>query len=165
MGAHGFNLYVYGPKNDRQHRNRWREPYPSAILDQFAENIVTAHAAGVTFCYALSPGVTMAYSSAEEFQRLTGKWRTFYDLGVRAFSLFLDDIAPKFVHAEDAAHYASYAAAHVDLCNRAFAWLQSLDDSTSLTMCPTDYHGRAPFSAYTHALGAGLHPDVGVYYT
>jgi hyaluronoglucosaminidase len=32
-------------------------------------------------------------------------------------------------------------------------------------MCPTDYHGRAPFSAYTHALGEGLHPAIGVYYT
>ena len=32
VGQHGYNLYIYGPKNDRQHRNRWREgsPVPAA---------------------------------------------------------------------------------------------------------------------------------------
>ena len=165
LGDHGFNLYVYGPKNDRQHRNRWREPYPAEIMDQFAETVATARAAGVTFCYALSPGVSMAYSSDEEFATLTTKWRAFYDLGVHAFSLFLDDIAARFAHPADAARYPSYAAAHVDLCRRAFDWLKSLDPANTLTMCPTDYHGRAPFSAYTHELGDGLHADIGVFYT
>ena len=24
VGRHGFNYYLYGPKNDRRHRTRWR---------------------------------------------------------------------------------------------------------------------------------------------
>jgi hyaluronoglucosaminidase len=32
-------------------------------------------------------------------------------------------------------------------------------------MCPTDYHGSAPFSPYIYELGAGLHPDIDVFYT
>lgn len=39
VGQHGYNLYIYAPKNDRQHRQRWREAYPNAILAQFAQKI------------------------------------------------------------------------------------------------------------------------------
>jgi hypothetical protein len=34
---HGFNTYLYAPKNDRQHRACWREDYPAAIMAQFIE--------------------------------------------------------------------------------------------------------------------------------
>src|ERR671933_350876 len=101
LGEHGFNLYIYAPKNDRQHRNRWREPYPAKIMAQFAETIRVAASAGVTFCYALSPGVSMCYSSEAHFEKITDKFRAFYELGVRSFSLLMDDIAPEFRHAED----------------------------------------------------------------
>ncbi len=49
IAQHGFNLYIYRPKNDRQHRNRWREPYPTRIMDQFAETAATAREFGITF--------------------------------------------------------------------------------------------------------------------
>ncbi len=164
-GQHGFNLYIYGPKNDRQHRNRWREPYPPEVMAQFAALVEVAREAGVTFCYSLSPGVSIEYSSPGEFDLITAKLRAFYDLGVRAFSLLLDDIAAAFSHPADAARYGSYAEAHVDLCNRTLEWLTALDAGATLSMCPTDYHGRAPFSAYLHALGAGLDPSIAVFYT
>src|SRR5262249_38327327 len=32
LGAHGMNAFVYGPKNDPYHRDRWREPYPDDAL-------------------------------------------------------------------------------------------------------------------------------------
>ena len=39
LGQNGFNFYLYGPKNDRQHRMRWWDPYPDAVLAEFAETI------------------------------------------------------------------------------------------------------------------------------
>ncbi len=27
-GEHGLNAYIYAPKDDPYHRDKWREPYP-----------------------------------------------------------------------------------------------------------------------------------------
>ena len=165
LGQQGFNLYLYGPKNDRHHRRHWRKPYPVEHMAQFSQTVAVAQKAGLAFAYALSPGATISYHSAEEFALLTNKLRAFYEIGVRDFSLFLDDIAPQFSDAGDALRYANYAAAQADLCNRTYSWLQKLDRHCTLSMCPTDYHGSAPFSAYLHELGAHLDPQIGVFYT
>jgi hyaluronoglucosaminidase len=165
LGAHGYNLYLYGPKNDRQHRARWREPYPESAMRDFQSAVGVAREHGVRFCYALSPGVTIRYSSEEEFGFIKRKLGAFYDLGVRSFSLFLDDIADAFRYPEDSAHYASYAEAHADLSNRLLAWLKGVDSENALSMCPTHYHGGPPFSPYLQELGAKLAPEIDVFYT
>ena len=46
LGARGFNFYLYAPKNDRQHRARWREPYAEKILAQFSEAVRVARPPG-----------------------------------------------------------------------------------------------------------------------
>jgi hyaluronoglucosaminidase len=165
LGQHGFNYYLYGPKNDRQHRARWREAYPDRMMREFARTVSVANEAGVNFAYSIAPGVAMTYSSPEDFTALTHKLKAFYDIGVRAFSISLDDIASEFASAQDRVRYRSYAEAHVDLCNRVYDWLQSLSADCHLSMCPTDYWGAAPFSAYLAELGEGLHPKIDVFYT
>lgn len=165
LGQQSYNRYIYGPKNDRQHRARWHEPYPDKIMAQFAHTIVTAQNSGVSFCYAISPGVSMCYSSPDDFDAITRKFEAFYRLGARAFCILLDDIAAEFSHEADRQHYRSYAEAHVDICNRLYDWLHALNPSNTLSMCPTDYHGKPPFSAYLHELGAGLHEAIDVFYT
>ncbi|MDQ3458512.1 MAG: protein O-GlcNAcase [Deinococcota bacterium] len=165
LGKHGYSLYVYAPKNDRQHRARWRQPYPAGVMAQFAAAIRVAGEAGVDFCYALSPGADVCYNSVADFAAMTAKFAAFSHLGVRTFSLLLDDILPDFQHEADREHYRSYAEAHADLCNRVHRWLKDLDTACTLSMCPTDYHGVAPFSPYLHELGERLHPDIDIFYT
>jgi hyaluronoglucosaminidase len=96
---------------------------------------------------------------------ITAKFRAFYDVGVRAFSLLLDDILPDFIHEADRAQYASYANAQAALCNRVYHWLKDLDPAITLSMCPTDYHGVPPFGSYLQTLGAELDPGIDVFYT
>lgn len=165
LGAHGYNLYIYGPKNDRQHRARWRETYSPGVMRQFEESAQVAREAGVRFCYSLSPGVEISYASQEDFEAVISKYAAFYEIGVRSFSLLLDDIVPGFRHEADAARYGNYAEAHADMCNRVHGWLQERDPACSLSMCPTDYHGMSPFSTYLHGLGRELHPDIDIFYT
>lgn len=165
LGRNGYNYYVYGPKNDRQHRLHWRRPYPEQAMRRFAGTVAAAQQAGVTFCYAISPGASISYASDEDFRCLQSRCLPFYELGVRAFSLLLDDIDPAFQHSSDGVRYHSYGAAHVDLSNRLYAWLQTLGEPCTMSMCPTDYHGRPPFSPYLHELGEGLRPEVDVFYT
>jgi hyaluronoglucosaminidase len=165
LGRHGFNLYVYGPKNDRHHRRTWREPYPAQFMGEFARVVAAGREAGVAVCYALSPSAGLVHSSAEDFAAITGKLHAFYNIGVRAFGLFFDDITPQFADARDGARYGGYGEAHADLCNRTLEWLQALDPSCRLTMCPTEYHGAPPFGRYLQELGAHLRPEIGVFYT
>ncbi|MEX2540983.1 MAG: protein O-GlcNAcase [Trueperaceae bacterium] len=165
LGRHDYNLYVYAPKNDRQHRSRWREPYPERQMEQFSEARACAAESGLEFCYALSPGVDSVYASESDFESITAKLAQFLQLGVTSFSLLLDDIRREFSDARDAESYPSFAAAQADLCNRVHAWLRRQDDRCRLSMCPTDYHGRPPFSPALHELGTCLHPDIDVFYT
>lgn len=165
MGGHGYNRFIYGPKNDRQHRTRWREPYPAAVMASFAATVRAADSAGVAFCYAISPSVSICYACPEEFAILTAKLAAFYELGVREFAIFFDDIDATLRHPEDSAAYADPAAAHADLSNRLYGWLKERDPACTLSMCPTDYQGSAPFGPYLWRLGEGLRPGIDVFYT
>ncbi|WP_309118823.1 protein O-GlcNAcase [Paenibacillus sp.] len=165
IGSLGFNQYVYGPKNDRQHRMRWREPYPEDVMESFSRTVKVAEEAGVSFVYSIGSGVTMSYASEEDFRLALEKFEAFYRIGVRDFSILLDDIASEFKHPADGERYGSFAEAHADVCNRLFAALQARAPACTLSMCPTDYHGAAPFSAYLHELGERMRPEVAIYYT
>src|SRR5690606_26354712 len=46
LGRHGYDTYFYGPKNDRQHRARWREPYDRRSLLDFRDSVTVASRAG-----------------------------------------------------------------------------------------------------------------------
>ncbi len=165
IGRHGYNLYVYGPKNDRQHRMRWWEPYPEDVMHQFGRTVEIAKDSGVDFCYAISFGVPMNYASDADFQVVTSKLRAFYDRGVRVYSVLLDDIPCGFQHEANRKAYERYSQAHVSLCNRLFDWLQSLDPACTLLVCPTEYHGTAPFGDYIQELGEDLHPEIDLFYS
>jgi hyaluronoglucosaminidase len=180
LGANGFTHYIYGPKDDRCHRLRWRTPYREADMRQFANTVTVAQEAGIAFAFAISPGGSISYSSPDDFAALCDKLRAFYEAGVRDFCLFLDDIIPTFHSAADEQLYgpvalqtsdgklrvsAAYATAQADLCNRTYRWLQELDAACTLSMCPTDYAGTAPHSDYLHELGRQLNPAIDVFYT
>lgn len=165
LGKHDYNLYIYGPKNDRQHRNRWREPYPQSVMNQFAETVVVAQESGLDFCYSIGSGVSMNYASEQELAVIQEKFRSFYEIGVKTFAILLDDISSEFRHEEERNRFQTYAEAHAHVCNRLFEWLQEMDPETRLMMCPTDYHGTAPFSSYITELGDRLNAGVDILYT
>ncbi|MBV9281829.1 MAG: beta-N-acetylglucosaminidase domain-containing protein, partial [Chloroflexi bacterium] len=190
LGENGFNFYLYGPKNDRQHRMRWSEPYPAAIMEDFARSIRLAREGGVTFCYAISFGAALDHASAGGFDRITAKLLGFYQRGCRSFAVFLDDFpledirpsgrsdspsgqsgSPSGVSGSPSGGPSSrldiraVAEADAALCNRLHGWLATLDETCSLSMVPTEYSGRPPFGEYLHRLGAALGTGIEVLYT
>ncbi|WP_223591744.1 protein O-GlcNAcase [Neobacillus bataviensis] len=165
LSQNGYNLYVYGPKNDRQHRARWREPYPDFIMEQFAETAALSKKLGIDFCYSIGSGVSINYASEEDFQHISSKFKAFYEIGVRTFMIMLDDIKAEFQYDEERRIFKSYGEAHVVLTNKLYHWLKALDQDCKLSICPTDYHGKAPFSDYIFEIGKGLHPEIDICYT
>lgn len=161
LGRWGMNRYVYAPKNDPLHRDRWREAYPAEASAEFAALLGTGDACGVDVGFALSPGLSIRYSSQEDVDRLVDKFRGFRDLGARSLALFLDDVPSHLVHGEDRQAFGSLAEAHVALVARV---QEGLGPEVSWWVCPTDYLGTRS-SGYLEILGAGLDPAVEVGWT
>ncbi|TDE48618.1 beta-N-acetylhexosaminidase [Nonomuraea mesophila] len=168
-GRHKLNAYVYAPKDDPFHRERWREPYPEEELARLAELVAEAAARHVRFVFALSPGLSMVYSDAGERAALRAKAEQVWEAGVREFALLFDDIPPELRHEPDRREFGTEegasASAHAAVC-RDFAaeFLAARGADRPLTMVPTDYAGTGA-TAYRDRLAAELPPDVLVWWT
>ncbi|MGW9629624.1 beta-N-acetylglucosaminidase domain-containing protein [Agromyces sp. NPDC055520] len=164
------NTYIYAPKDDPYHRDRWREPYPADQLGDLGELVTTATANHVRFTFALSPGNTVCYSSDGDYQALTAKLQQMYDLGVRAFNIPLDDIDYGRWHCDgDRTTFGAPSARTAGVAQAAFLdrvqkeFIETHDGAYPLQMVPTEYSNTAD-SGYKTALRT-MDEDVVVMWT
>ncbi len=150
----GMNAYVYAPKDDPRHRERWREPYDADESARLRELAAACAAGGARFGFALSPGLDVDYSSTGDRAALIAKLAPLLDAGVDWIVLALDDIPPRPRLARD----------QVDLTHWLLMALRDRDAGVRLTLVPTEYVGTQP-SDYLADLAAGLPPDVAVMWT
>lgn len=163
MGEVDFNTFFYAPKDDPYHRSRWREPYPADALARFREMFEAAQDADVTFYYAISPGLSIEYSSDEDYRALIGKIDAMMEQGVRHFALFVDDVPEELAHESDRARFANLGEAHVYITNRLYADLQQR--GADLIVCPTTYTDAWGDREYIRILGEGIPEDVPLFWT
>jgi hyaluronoglucosaminidase len=156
-----MNTYLVAPKDDPLQRQRWREPYPEVERARFAELAERGAQAGLAVGFALSPGLSIRYSDADDVATLVTKLRDFTALGSRFLALCVDDVPAELVYAEDRAAFGSLAAAHVAL---AHTLRTALGPEVSLWLVPTDYAGNES-SAYLEELGRELDPTIEVAWT
>jgi len=161
LGAHGLNQYVYAPKDDALHRAEWRTPYPADRMAEFEQLVAAGDAAGVRVGFALSPGLSIEYGSAQDRGRLAAKLGAFAALGARFFALAVDDVPTRLQHERDRSAFPHLAAAHVALAHELRA---TLPDDASFALVPTDYLGVEP-TDYLEHLGSELEPGVEVAWT
>lgn len=161
LGAWGMNRYVYAPKDDPLHRAQWRAPYAAGMLHEFGELIERGRGVGVEVGFAISPGLTIEYSSLDDVHALQAKFRDFQALGARWFCLALDDVPTTLMHTADQRHFASLGEAHVALAN---AVAGALGPDATLWVVPTDYVGVAA-TDYLELLGGGLAPEIEIGWT
>jgi len=162
----GFNAYIYAPKVEPYHRQLWREPYPEEEMKNFAELLAAAKAHRITFIYAISPGLDMDYTDPAEIEALKRKLEPFFALGVRAFTIALDDL-PDSKRAD-----GEMAAKQAAMVNTILRWLTDMDPATVLFFCPTVYEKsyeyqvekKPRFAEYSRGLAA-LDPKVPIFWT
>jgi hypothetical protein len=145
----GLRDYVYAPKDDPKHRDRWAVPYDDDELAGFA-----SFAADGTLAlgFAISPGLSIDGDAAEDRQRLATKVDQVVAAGAASVVLALDDI-PFGGGPQGEAHA------------RPTTWLHDhLDGRASLCLIPTEYVGTRP-SPYLDALAAGVPTDVPIGWT
>ncbi|MEU7045707.1 beta-N-acetylglucosaminidase domain-containing protein [Streptomyces varsoviensis] len=168
--AHKMNIYVYSPKDDPYLRAKWRDPYPAAQLAELKELVDRARADHVEFTYALSPGLSVCYSSDAEAKALTDKFETLWKIGVRTFAVPLDDISyTDWNCAADEKRFGTgggaAGAAQAHLLNRVNRdFIAAHKGAKPLQMVPTEYYDIKP-SPYKKALADQLDKNVLVEWT
>ncbi len=144
----GMTHYVYAPKDDPKHRERWRDPYEPDELARFA---ALAADGGLELGFALSPGLDIDYSSSADRDDLWHKVASVLDHGVGSVVLALDDIPDR----------PGLGREHALLVS----WLHDrLDGAASLVLVPTQYIGSRP-TPHLAELAAGVPPDVAIAWT
>ncbi|AJC55181.1 beta-N-acetylglucosaminidase domain-containing protein [Streptomyces sp. 769] len=167
---HKMNIYVYSPKDDAYLREKWRDPYPAAQLNRIRELVDRARARHVEFTYALSPGLSVCYSSDADVKALTAKFATLWGIGVRTFAVPLDDISyTKWNCAADKAKFGTgggaAGTAQAQLLNRVNReFIARHRGARPLQMVPTEYYDLKA-TPYKAALAAKLDADVLVEWT
>lgn len=99
--ARGMNTYLYAPKDDPYHRQRWRLPYPADQWRELTRLIRAAQRRDIDFVYGFHPGAGLCFSDDEPVRVLLRKAQRFYDAGVRTFALLFDDIPSRLTHRRD----------------------------------------------------------------
>ncbi|MEI8412025.1 MULTISPECIES: beta-N-acetylglucosaminidase domain-containing protein [unclassified Kribbella] len=170
LGAHRMNTYEYAPKDDPYHREQWRDPYPADKLAELGELIERARSNKVDFTFALSPGLSICYTSDSDYQALIAKFEALYALGARAFNVPLDDIDYNTWHcAADREKYGTGGGAagqaQSELLNRIQReWVASKPDLAPLQMVPTEYYNVSE-TPYKKSLREQLDRAVVVHWT
>lgn len=163
-----LNSYVYAPKDDPYHRNKWREPYPADKLAELKQLVAVARENNVRFIFAVSPGLDLNYKGGkgdEDFRKLIRKLDTMYQVGVRDFAIFFDDLKDdEGRHNENGKHQAEFL-------NRVQKNLREhYKDVAPLIMVPTEYYYEDMVKGdkvkpYTRDLAENLDTRIVVLYT
>lgn len=129
-GQNKLNTYLYGPKDDPYHSSPyWRQPYPADDAKKIKELVDACNRNRVDFVWAIHPGKDIRWNE-QDYDSLVSKLNMMYDLGVRSFSLFFDDISGE----------GTNPVKQTELLNRLNKdFVKKKGDVNNLTMCPTDY--------------------------
>ncbi|XP_026323018.1 protein O-GlcNAcase isoform X2 [Hyposmocoma kahamanoa] len=161
----GMDMYVYAPKDDYKHRAYWRELYTVEEAEHLTSLITAAKAQGIQFCYALSPGLDITYSSQKEITTLKRKLEQVSQFGCTCFALLFDDIELEMSEA-DKQTFQSFAHAQVSVTNEIHQHL----GCPRFLLCPTQYCASRALPAvnsseYLNTLGTKLSQQIDIMWT
>jgi len=160
----GFNRYLLAPKDDPWHRYDWRSALSEDFLSRVSDLIAQGRKNAITVAVAISPGLTVQYSDAQDVKAIMVRFKQLHSIGVREFGLFLDDIPARLQSDKDVAQFNSIMQAHSFYCNAVWEELKNLDSDNTLAICPMQYHGKAT-EEYITEFGNALDPDLALIWT
>lgn len=158
-GRNKMNTYIYGPKDDPYHSSpNWRKPYPADQARNIRELVEACKRNYVDFVWAIHPGKDIRWDK-QDYDSLLSKFRMMYDLGVRSFAIFFDDI-----EGEGTNPYRQCELVN----NLTDDFVRTHPGVSDLTVCPTDYSRlwANPTENGANAIyGRTLKPGIDVMYT
>src|SRR3990172_7879450 len=138
--ARGMNSYLYAPKDDPYHRQRWRLPYPPKEWREMLRLIRAGQRQGIDFVYGFHPGEGLSFSADEPVRILLDKARRFYNAGVRTFAVLFDDIPSRLIRSKDRRSYGnSLARAEGEWLSKIIAEQPTAWRDVEWWICPSYY--------------------------
>lgn len=164
MGKFKMNLFILAPKDDPWHRFKWRDPFHENFL--FSAKRLYEHGVtnSVDVSIAISPGLSVKYSSVEDRVAMLNKLKQLHLLGFRHFSLFWDDINWDLTEPEDVEKYKFIEDGQSDFTNWIYSEIEKFCEDFTFTLCPMIYWGRG-HSPYLAQLAKNLNPKINIMWT
>lgn len=151
-GKNKMNVYVYGPKDDPYHHSKWNEPYPAKEAENLGKLVKHAADNKVKFVWAMHPSNSIV--TEDDRASALAKFNQLYDLGVRCFAVFFDDIAAESV--ESQIDYLNFLTDN---------FVKVKGDVEPLTVCPTIYNKAWASGDYLKKMGKGLYDGINIMWT
>lgn len=155
-GKNKLNVYIYGPKDDPYHREYWRKEYPEDKAKEIAQLAEVASRNKVHFVWAMHPGQDIKWNE-EDCKSSLNKLESMYNLGVRSFAVFFDDIfGEEQSKADGQADYLNFLQKE---------FVEKHHDVAPLIMCPTEYNKGWAGKTYLPLLGDRLDKNIHIMWT
>ena len=156
FGRQKMNVYIYGPKDDAYHKDRWREEYPANLAAKITEYVNAAKANKVEFVWAIHPGNDIQWNDTDR-RNIVNKLKAMCKLGVRTFAVFWDDLwNDDGTHGDEQAELMNYIAQELKA---------AYPDVKPMIICPTQYNRGWANSVYLPALGDIMNSDINIMWT
>ena len=156
FGRQKMNVYIYGPKDDVYHKDKWREKYPAAQGKKITQYVNAAKANKVDFVWAIHPGNDIQWNDTDR-RNIVNKLKAMYDLGVRTFAVFFDDVwGGEGTRGDKQAELMNYITEEL---NAAY------DDVNPCIICPTQYNKGWSSGDYLNTLGSTMNKEVRIMWT
>lgn len=158
-GDFKMNTYIYGPKDDPYHSSPyWRDAYPEDKAKEIKTLVEEAKRNHVDFVWAIHPGKDIKWNKTDSINLLS-KFEKMYNLGVRSFAVFFDDIAGEGTNPAKQAGILNYLHQ---------SFIKKYKDVNQLMMCPTEYNkswSNPKAGTYLDILGEQLDPEIQIMWT
>lgn len=151
MSNFKMHTYMYAPKDDPYHREKWRKLYPEKEAKEICQLAEIGKEENVDFVWMIHPGNDFQYGSepyyanCDDFDKLITKFEQLYNLGIRQFGISYDDLS-------DWGTNLNCGNQHAEVLKRVKdEWIPTKDDVKPLVTARSRYNnGWSPdFEAYT----------------
>ena len=155
FGKQKMNTYIYGPKDDIYHRAKWRTEYPADQAAKIKEYVQAAKSNKVDFVWAIHPGNDIKWNKTDSLNMIT-KLNAMYELGVRTYAVFFDDIWGEGTDATRQAALLNYITDE---------FVKKHSDVAPLILCPTQYNKGWTSGNYLDILGEKAYKETDIMWT
>ncbi len=156
--------YVFAPKDDPYHREKWDEMYPPEKLAEIKEMARVGNETKTRFVWTISPlgevaqiaqaGGNPMLKLEENTKKMLAKFDQLYDVGVRQFGVLGDDVG-RLPH--------DYVIA---LMNSVSEWAKAKGDVYDTLYCPASYNSSWAWNAAElNAYEQGFAKNIQIFWT
>ena len=165
LADHKYNGYMYAPKDDHKIRFGWRTSFSETEMKRFSDLAKLGEENFVEFCWELSPGVSVNYSSKKDIVRAYKKFKSIIDVGVDCVILAFDDVGYALTPT-DQGEFDTYWQAQVEFSNKLLGKLMDEYPDLRVAFVPNDYWTElVEESEYLRYVGDHLDPRVEIGFT